>query len=302
MKEERGREEEKSLIVVVSDHGMTWQGNHGGPSNDETSAFVAFLAPGIASNYEREEREERKGEERREKERRRSVREVIGEQGMIKEIDEKENNLFEIRQVDIASTISSLFGIQIPSSNEGMIFPDVFFDKSIESLFLSFSKNVEQLERKRGERGGEGEGELGMLREETEKRYVDCLNCVYGRERREERGGERKERECGGVCREGVEKSIELIRSLQSLEGREGKREEERGGGEVLGLVVILVCVVGSGWCFFRGLKSLFSSCLFRKRFEKGLTDFLSFFFLIFSFFFFLFSLFLSPSFYFFPP
>lgn len=37
--------QEKTLLVVVSDHGMTENGNHGGSSYEETDSIVLFIGP-----------------------------------------------------------------------------------------------------------------------------------------------------------------------------------------------------------------------------------------------------------------
>lgn len=79
------------LIMIVSDHGMTDNGSHGGASFDETSSFLYGYSPGI------------------------KYKQTINEQ---------------INQIDICPTISLLFGYPIPTTNLGSVIIDFFQNES----------------------------------------------------------------------------------------------------------------------------------------------------------------------------
>ncbi|CBI35527.3 unnamed protein product, partial [Vitis vinifera] len=76
--------------VVVSDHGMTDNGNHGGSSYEETDSLVLFIGPTkYASDY----------------------------------ASATHNTAY---QVDIAPTLALLFGVPIPKNNVGVLIAEIF--------------------------------------------------------------------------------------------------------------------------------------------------------------------------------
>ncbi|KAL7135495.1 hypothetical protein ABFS83_11G100800 [Erythranthe nasuta] len=79
--------ERGTLLMIVSDHGMTESGNHGGSSYEETDSLALF-----ASAQKFRDVENRK----------------------------------EAYQVDIASTVALLFGVPIPVNNVGTVMSQVF--------------------------------------------------------------------------------------------------------------------------------------------------------------------------------
>ncbi|PIN16984.1 Glycosylphosphatidylinositol anchor synthesis protein [Handroanthus impetiginosus] len=76
-----------TLLMIVSDHGMTEGGNHGGSSYEETDSLALFVTA-----------------------------EKIGDA----------ENSKETYQVDIASTLAFLFGVPIPKNNVGTVMAEVF--------------------------------------------------------------------------------------------------------------------------------------------------------------------------------
>jgi hypothetical protein len=74
------------LLIVLSDHGMTDGGSHGGASPAETSAFLFAYSPSLRMNQ----------------------------------------NTVHINQIDLCPTVSLLFGFQIPFGNLGSVIPDFF--------------------------------------------------------------------------------------------------------------------------------------------------------------------------------
>nr|GMD56273.1 GPI ethanolamine phosphate transferase 2 [Ipomoea batatas] len=77
----------RTLLLVVSDHGMTGSGNHGGSSYEETDSLALFIGP---RNF-----------------------------GGFKVTHNKVN------QVDIAPSLALLFGVPIPKNNVGMLMGEV---------------------------------------------------------------------------------------------------------------------------------------------------------------------------------
>lgn len=75
----------KTLLVVVSDHGMTENGNHGGSSYEETDSLALFIGPKNHAS------------------------------------DHALSNHDTIFQVDIAPTLALLFGVPIPKNNIGVL-------------------------------------------------------------------------------------------------------------------------------------------------------------------------------------
>lgn len=95
----------QTLLVVVSDHGMTNNGNHGGSSYEETDSLALFIGlRNHVSDY----------------------------------VSSTQNTVY---QVDIAPTLSLLFGVPIPKNNVGVLIPgsfDLFTDdQQLKALELN---------------------------------------------------------------------------------------------------------------------------------------------------------------------
>ncbi|XP_027077180.1 GPI ethanolamine phosphate transferase 2 [Coffea eugenioides] len=78
----------RTLLVVVSDHGMTENGNHGGSSYEEIDSLALFIGLGEFTN------------------------------------SSTTNNI--ANQVDIAPTLALLYGVPIPKNNVGIVMVEVF--------------------------------------------------------------------------------------------------------------------------------------------------------------------------------
>ncbi|XP_034220593.1 GPI ethanolamine phosphate transferase 2 isoform X2 [Prunus dulcis] len=95
----------RTLLVVVSDHGMTESGNHGGSSYEETDSLALF----------------------------------IGLNNDISDYSSSTHNI--IYQVDIAPTLALLFGVPIPKNNVGVLIADIFGyladDQQLKALELN---------------------------------------------------------------------------------------------------------------------------------------------------------------------
>ncbi|KAJ0667600.1 putative Type I phosphodiesterase/nucleotide pyrophosphatase/phosphate transferase [Helianthus annuus] len=98
----------RTLLVVVSDHGMQENGNHGGSSYEETDSLALFIGPGISHvspTYD------------------------------------------TINQVDITPTLALLFGIPIPKNNAGHLIADLFHPLEDHQLLRAMELNSWQLLR-----------------------------------------------------------------------------------------------------------------------------------------------------------
>ncbi|CAD6242077.1 unnamed protein product [Miscanthus lutarioriparius] len=80
---------DRTLLVVVSDHGMTEGGNHGGSSYEETDSLALFIGHSVESPY-------------------------------CSPYDQK-----EALQVDLAPTLALLLGVPIPKNNFGVVLPEL---------------------------------------------------------------------------------------------------------------------------------------------------------------------------------
>ncbi|PON38793.1 Type I phosphodiesterase/nucleotide pyrophosphatase/phosphate transferase [Parasponia andersonii] len=101
----------KTLLVVVSDHGMTESGNHGGSSYEETDSLAIFIGLNDVSGY----------------------------------TSSTKNTVY---QVDIAPTLALLFGVPIPKNNVGILILETFGHLA-DAVFLHnswMSKNLSRLE------------------------------------------------------------------------------------------------------------------------------------------------------------
>ena len=102
----------RSLLVIASDHGMTERGTHGGSTEKETDAFLAFLSPELGLR-------ERGGEGRGGGERDRGgERERGGEE---QDEMEERKGMERVSQLDFAATVACLMGVAVPRRSEGRV-------------------------------------------------------------------------------------------------------------------------------------------------------------------------------------
>ncbi|XP_009769774.1 uncharacterized protein LOC107796395 isoform X2 [Nicotiana tabacum] len=99
----------RTLLLVVSDHGMTENGNHGGSSYEETDSLALFIR---STNF-----------------------------GSTSGTPNKAN------QVDLASTLALLFGVPIPKNNVGMLMAETFKSLTVEQQLRLLELNSWQLLR-----------------------------------------------------------------------------------------------------------------------------------------------------------
>ncbi|MQL71450.1 hypothetical protein Taro_003782 [Colocasia esculenta] len=100
-----------TLLVVVSDHGMTDHGNHGGSSYEETDCLALFVG----------------------------LQEKPASSNMV--------TYKMVNQVDIAPTLALLFGLPIPRNNVGVLIQEVFDQMSDEQRLRALELNSWQLLR-----------------------------------------------------------------------------------------------------------------------------------------------------------
>ncbi|KAK1428982.1 hypothetical protein QVD17_17823 [Tagetes erecta] len=104
----RESDHRRTLLVVVSDHGMQENGNHGGSSYEETDSLALFVGPGIShvsATYD------------------------------------------TINQVDLTPTLALLFGVPIPKNNAGYLIADLFHPVEDHQLLRAMELNSWQLLR-----------------------------------------------------------------------------------------------------------------------------------------------------------
>uniref|UniRef100_A0A6B2LAP8 GPI ethanolamine phosphate transferase 2 n=1 Tax=Arcella intermedia TaxID=1963864 RepID=A0A6B2LAP8_9EUKA len=98
----------KTLFVVAGDHGMNKFGNHGGSSEEETSAAMLFISPHFQNITHG-----------------------------VKQVD----------QIDFASTIALLFNLPIPKNSLGYMISDLFSGYSDEEILYALETNCGQFLR-----------------------------------------------------------------------------------------------------------------------------------------------------------
>ncbi|KAK4356289.1 hypothetical protein RND71_025260 [Anisodus tanguticus] len=99
----------RTLLLVVSDHGMTESGNHGGSSFEEIDSLALFIGPTTF--------------------------------GSTSGTPNKAN------QADLASTLSLLFGVPIPKNNVGMLMAETFKSLTVDQQLRLLELNSWQLLR-----------------------------------------------------------------------------------------------------------------------------------------------------------
>ncbi len=95
--------ENDTLLIVMGDHGMSADGNHGGATDDETGAALFLYSPDTAL----------------------VDLELLPEALASPEVTQRGKK--EVFQVDFVPTISLLLGLPIPFGNLGQVIPEVFF-------------------------------------------------------------------------------------------------------------------------------------------------------------------------------
>ncbi|XP_047152506.1 GPI ethanolamine phosphate transferase 2 isoform X1 [Vigna umbellata] len=101
----------KTLLVVVSDHGMTENGNHGGSSYEETDSIALFIGPKPYTFHH------------------------------------SSSNPDTIFQVDIAPTLALLFGVPIPKNNIGVLISQMVDSLTDDQKLRALQLNSWQLFR-----------------------------------------------------------------------------------------------------------------------------------------------------------
>ncbi|WJX61884.1 hypothetical protein P8452_46933 [Trifolium repens] len=101
----------QTLLVVVSDHGMTENGNHGGSSYEETDSLALFIGPKNHAS------------------------------------DHTLSNHDTIFQVDIAPTLALLFGVPIPKNNIGVLISQMVDSLTDDQKLRALQLNSWQLFR-----------------------------------------------------------------------------------------------------------------------------------------------------------
>ncbi|XP_061352050.1 GPI ethanolamine phosphate transferase 2-like isoform X3 [Gastrolobium bilobum] len=101
----------KTLLVVVSDHGMTENGNHGGSSYEETDSLALFIGPKNNAS------------------------------------DCALSNHDTIFQVDLAPTLALLFGVPIPKNNIGVLISQMVDSLTEDQKLRALQLNSWQLFR-----------------------------------------------------------------------------------------------------------------------------------------------------------
>ncbi|KAF2076042.1 hypothetical protein CYY_002656 [Polysphondylium violaceum] len=90
-----------TIFILMGDHGMTTDGNHGGASHLETDAALFIYSPGVKIN---------------------SKDFPLDQLGLNEHQRDR-----HISQIDLVSTLSLLLGIPIPYGNLGTIIPELFY-------------------------------------------------------------------------------------------------------------------------------------------------------------------------------
>ncbi|KAL6635238.1 hypothetical protein ACP70R_027909 [Stipagrostis hirtigluma subsp. patula] len=102
---------DRTLLVVVSDHGMTEGGNHGGSSYEETDSLALFIGHSVESSF----------------------------------CSPYDQN--EALQVDLAPTLAILFGVPIPKNNIGVLLLEVLNSLTDEQKLRTLELNSWQISR-----------------------------------------------------------------------------------------------------------------------------------------------------------
>ena len=221
-----------SLLVVVSDHGMTWKGGHGGATEEETAAFVAFLTPNIVPLggggkkgpcfFSEELMEGLSG---------------CSFEGNWREEKEKgKEGLEEVKQVDVAPTISALMGIPPPRGGEGRVLVQALGGRQLGQVVRGLGRNANQLYMKLVEEGKEVREILEEEWEEGVQVCEECMECL-------ERG-----RSCRGICEQGIKRVEKLVGLLLEMEGGGGEGGDREHIVGMVGGMIGIGCCIGASW------------------------------------------------------
>ncbi|XP_022739240.1 GPI ethanolamine phosphate transferase 2 isoform X2 [Durio zibethinus] len=101
----QGNDQGRMLLMIVSDHGMTENGNHGGSSYEETDSLALFIG----------------------------LRNHVLDYASV------------IQQIDIAPTLALLFGVPIPKNNVGVLIKEAFDSLKEEQHLRALELNSWQL-------------------------------------------------------------------------------------------------------------------------------------------------------------
>ncbi|XAR73479.1 hypothetical protein NMG60_11007463 [Bertholletia excelsa] len=101
----------RTLLMIVSDHGMTSAGNHGGSSYEETDSLVLFVGVKNRAN------------------------------------DYPSSRYRTVDQVDVTPTLALLFGVPIPKNSVGVLIPEIFDSLTDEQQLRILELNSWQLLR-----------------------------------------------------------------------------------------------------------------------------------------------------------
>ncbi|CAN6465242.1 unnamed protein product [Victoria cruziana] len=101
----------RTLLVVLSDHGMTNGGNHGGSSFEETDSLVMFIH--------------------------------LNGEAAVSASDKHDT----VNQVDLVPTLAMLLGVPIPQNNVGILIADLFNSLTDEQKLRALQLNAWQLQR-----------------------------------------------------------------------------------------------------------------------------------------------------------
>ena len=129
-----------TLLVLMGDHGMTDDGNHGGATVEETEAALFLYSPGGALVAAKKEEEEVYVWS--------SEKEAEG--GGLTPTQLRGGAVARrVAQVDLVPTLALLLGVAVPYQNLGGIIPELFFHhpKDHEALAHAFHANAHQLNR-----------------------------------------------------------------------------------------------------------------------------------------------------------
>ncbi|KAI3317931.1 alkaline-phosphatase-like protein [Xylariaceae sp. AK1471] len=112
-----------TLLVLLGDHGMTAQGNHGGRLPEELAAATVFISPKLGD---------------------------VAQPRRSSPLDIAEDYLYysAVNQIDVVPTLSGLMGFQIPLTNAGIFIPDMLsaFDDDVKAVEFLL-ENAKQIHR-----------------------------------------------------------------------------------------------------------------------------------------------------------
>lgn len=127
--------DEDTLLVVLGDHGMDEQGNHGGDGELEVAAGLWMYSKGARLTA--------------------SEQPGLAESLPRYTFPGTSTPMRHINQIDLVPTLALLLGIPIPFNNLGSIIPDCFFDRNMPRLESAMRVNAEQISRYIAEYGDE---------------------------------------------------------------------------------------------------------------------------------------------------